>query len=81
YRLMGLYDKSEQYVIQAEEISKKIKNKKNAIQAKILINQEIAYHEIYKGRYQKGIEHINTSLSYLQEIESDNIEYTDFIKA
>lgn len=81
YRLMGLYDKSEQYVIQAEEISKKIKNEKNATQAKILINQEIAYHEIYKGRYQKAIEHINTSLSYLQKIESDNIEYTDLIKA
>lgn len=81
YRLMGLYDESEQYVIQAEEISTRIKDNKNAIQAKILINQEIAYHDIYKERYQKAIEHINRSLSYIEQIQSSNIEYTDFIKA
>lgn len=81
YRIVGLYNEAEEYVAEAQEILEKIDNPKDAMQGKILISQEIAYHEIHKKRYQKAIGQIKVSIDYLQKLKPDNIYYTDFIFA
>lgn len=81
YRIVGLHDKSEEYIRQALKISKKIREPDNLLQAKILLNQEQAYHEIYKENYRSAIRHIEASLADLKKINTKNIPYTDFISA
>ncbi|MCY0971115.1 AraC family transcriptional regulator [Chryseobacterium wangxinyae] len=81
YRIVGLYNEAEEYVTEAQEILEKIENPKDAMQGKILISQEIAYHEIHKKRYQKAIGQIKVSIDYLQKLKPENIYYTDFIFA
>lgn len=81
YRTVGLHDKSEEYIQQALKISTKIREPDNLLQAKILLNQELAYHEIYKENYRKAIRHIEASLADLKKINTKNIPYTDYISA
>ncbi|ROI06890.1 AraC family transcriptional regulator [Chryseobacterium sp. G0240] len=81
YRIVGLYDKAAEYVDQADVLSKKITVQSNLFQAEALLNQERAYHEIYKKRYQKAIRYAEISLASLKKINSKDVSYTNYITA
>lgn len=82
YRIVGLYEKSYDYVLQAKDILRKMHNQNNFNQAETLLNQEMAYHEIYKKRYSYAIKYAQASITGLKKIKSNrNIHYTDFVLA